>query len=101
MKFVLPAFGEYSPLKVHDSMLSTHFAFALLSARRADINSCNNKSVEEASDHLAYLFQLGKLPDLTCLLLFLMFDIKSHKKIQGFSADKKSACQVASLCSGE
>ena len=48
MKFVLPAFGEYSPLKVHDSMLSTHFAFALLSAWRADINSCNNKSVEEA-----------------------------------------------------
>ena len=61
----------------------------------------NNRLPVEATDHLAYLFQLGKLPDLTCLLLFLMFDIKSHKKIQGFSADKKSACQVASLCSGE
>ena len=34
----------------------------------------NNRLPVEATDHLAYLFQLGKLPDLTCLFN-VIFDV--------------------------
>ena len=47
----------------------------------------NNRLPVEATDHLAYLFQLGKLPDLTCLFN-VIFDVGYKMQKKKFKASQ-------------